>query len=299
LKTVSGEILVSKECSQMQQSEEQWTIIHSGGRSFDIRCITDVFKYRSLLAELTKKRIRSVYTQTVLGPLWLIIQPFLTTVVFVLILQKMIGIPVQGRSSFVFYSSAVVLWGYFAKSVNAVSNVFISNRHIFSKLSFPKFVVPLAEIFANLIKFTFQFTVLLIVYCTMFRKSFTEVSPVSVLCCAAAFVEVTLFAIGTGLVAASLTTIFRDTSIMVSYGVNLLFYATPILYPVNKIPADLWKILKFNPMTSAIDLFRFPFSGSLSVSGGMITSGAMVSLLLFVIGLILFVVTQRSCVDKI
>jgi lipopolysaccharide transport system permease protein len=88
LKTVSGEILVSKECSQMQQSEEQWTIIHSGGRSFDIRCITDVFKYRSLLAELTKKRIRSVYTQTVLGPLWLIIQPFLTTVVFVLILQK-------------------------------------------------------------------------------------------------------------------------------------------------------------------------------------------------------------------
>lgn len=299
MKTVSGNELTINKCSVLEHSEGQWTRIHCAASKFDIRCITDVFKYRFLLAELTKKSIRSVYTQTVLGPLWLIIQPLMTSVVFLLVFQKILGIPVQGHSSFVFYSSAVVLWGFFAKSVNAVSSVFISNRNTFSKLAFPKFIVPLAEILANCTKFIFQFTILLIVYIIMFRKSFAVVSPVSMLCCVAALIETSVFAIGTGLIAASLTTIFRDTSIMVSYGVNLLFYATPILYPPNRIPVNLWKILQCNPMVSAIDLFRFPFSGSLFVSSSMIASGAAVSLLLCIIGMTLFVITQRSCVDKI
>jgi lipopolysaccharide transport system permease protein len=280
-------------------SEPKWTIIHRSGNGFDLRCITDVFRYSFLIRELTIKGIRSVYTQTLLGPFWLIVQPLLTSVVFVHVFQKILGIPVQGHSSFVFYSSGVVLWGYFAKSVNAMSNIFINNHKVFGKLVFPRLVVPVAEVIANLFKFSLQFLTLLVIYLFFFKESFTIISPVTVICFVVALLQVTIFATGMGMISASLSTVFRDMSIIVTYIVNLLFYATPILYPINKIPGKMWRVLQFNPMTSAIDIFRYPFSGSILVNGYVMLFGAAVSVLFCLVGLIMFVIVQRSCIDKI
>jgi lipopolysaccharide transport system permease protein len=258
-----------------------------------------VVKYRFLISELIKKNVHSVYAQTLLGPFWLIAQPVLTSLMFVLVFQEIVSLPIQGRSAFVFYSSGVVLWGYFAKSVNSLSYTFLANYALFSRLSFPKFVVPVADVAGNLSKFALQYLLLIVIFLLLVDDHSRLFSPVAVLCFLTALLLVSMCAIGIGLTTASLSLSYRDLGIIVGYGINLLFYATPILYSVNKIPSKLQIFFKLNPIATAIDIFRYPLSGTLNVTGTMIISGFLVALICCSTGLFLFTVTQRTCVDKI
>jgi lipopolysaccharide transport system permease protein len=279
--------------------DHQWTKVYKSSPKIDISCITDVFKYKFLISELIKKNVRSVYMQTLLGPFWLIAQPVLTSLMFVLVFQKVILLPIQGRSAFVFYSSGVVLWGYFAKSVNSLSYTFLSNYALFSQLSFPKFVVPVADIAGNLFKFVVQLSLLIILFFILTGEYSRLLSPVAVLCFFAALLQVSLFAVGIGLATASLSLTYRDLGMIVGYGINLLFYATPILYSVNRVPSKFRIFFQLNPIATAIDIFRYPMSGTLNVTATMIASGFAVALVCCITGLVLFTVTQRTCVDKI
>jgi lipopolysaccharide transport system permease protein len=277
----------------------KWTRINTPLTGLNGNGIADLFKYTFLLKELTKKNIRSAYTKTLLGPLWIILQPVMTTIVFIIVFQKVILIPVQGSSSFVFYSSGIVLWQYFSKSVNSLSNTFISNNGLFSRISFPRIVAPIADISANLFKFTLQYITLVIIYITIFHHSFTIISPMVLVCLIVALFQVSMLAMGLGLITASFRMVFRDMGIMVSYGVNLLFYITPIVFPIHRIPGNIKRLFLLNPMASAVDLFRIPVAGVLSVSSMVIIYGIIVSLVVFLIGLLLFANAQRSCTDKV
>ncbi len=282
-----------------KSTDNQWTKVYTSRPGIDFSCITDVFKYKFLISELIKKNVRTVYAQTFLGPLWLIAQPVLTSLMFVLVFRKIISLPIQGRSAFVFYSSGVVLWGYFAKSVNSLSYTFLGNYSLFSRLSFPKIVVPVADVAGNLFKFVLQYLLLVILFLVLVDDHSRLFSPVTVLCFLAALLLVSMFAIGIGLTTASLSLSYRDLGIIVGYGINLLFYATPIFYSVNNVPSKLQIFFKLNPIATAIDIFRYPMSGTLNVTTAMIVSGFSVALLCCSAGLILFTVSQRTCVDKI
>jgi lipopolysaccharide transport system permease protein len=208
------------------------------------------------------------------------------------------SLPVQGRSAFVFYLSGMVLWGYFAKSVNSLSYTFIANYALFSRLSFPRFVVPVADVAGNLFKFALQYSLLLVLFFLFAEVHSQLFSPAAVLCFIAALLLVTLFAVGIGLITASLSLSYRDLGIVVSYGVNILFYATPVFYSVNHVPPKFRVFFQLNPIASAIDMFRYPLSGTLNVTGTTITIGFAVALSICITGLVLFTVSQRTCIDK-
>lgn len=273
--------------------------MYTSSPGIDFSCITEVLKYRFLISELIKKNVRSVYTQTFLGPFWLIAQPVLTSLMFVVVFQKVILLPIQGRSAFVFYSSGVVLWGYFAKSVNSLSYTFIANHDLFSRLSFPKFVVPAADIAGNLIKFIMQYLLLLIPISILTNDHSRLFSPAMVLCFITGLLLVSLFAVGIGLTTASLSLSFRDLGILVGYGINLLFYAMPIFYSVNSIPSKYRIFFQMNPIATAIDIFRYPVSGVLNVTESTVILGFAVALLFCTLGLVLFTISQKTCVDKL
>jgi lipopolysaccharide transport system permease protein len=280
-------------------TDNQWTKVYTSSPGIDFTCITDAFKYRFLISELIKKNVRSVYTQTFFGPIWLIVQPVLTSLIFVLVFQKVISLPIQGRSAFAFYSSGVILWGYFSKSVNSLSYTFIANHDLFSRLSFPKFVVPAADIAGNLFKFIMQYLLLLVPISLLVNDHSLLFSPAMVLCFMTALLLVSLFAIGIGLTTASLSLSFRDLGILVGYGINLFFYATPIFYSVNSIPSKYRIFFRMNPIATAIDIFRYPLSGVLNVTGPTVTLGFAVALLCCISGLVLFTISQKTCVDKL
>ncbi|HEX2955478.1 MAG TPA: ABC transporter permease [Chitinispirillaceae bacterium] len=280
-------------------ADNQWTKVYTSRPGIDFACITDVFKYKFLISELIKKNVRSVYTQTLLGPFWLIAQPVLTSLMFVLVFQKVISLPIQGRSAFVFYSSGVVLWGYFAKSVNSLSYTFLSNYTLFSRLSFPKLVIPVADVAGNFFKFTLQYSLLLVLYLLLVNDHSQLFSPAALFCFLAAILMVSAFAVGIGLTTASLSLSYRDLGIIVGYGINLLFYATPILYSVSRVPSKYRIFFQLNPIAIAIDIFRYPMSGTLNVTGTMVASGFAVALVCCITGLVLFTISQRTCVDKI
>jgi lipopolysaccharide transport system permease protein len=288
---------------KLEQSQNHidhyWTKVYKSGAGIDITCITDVFQYRFLICELIKKNVHSVYAQTFLGPIWLIVQPVLTSLIFVLVFQKVISLPIQGRSAFAFYSSGVILWGYFSKSVNSLSYTFIANHDLFSRLSFPKFVVPAADIAGNLFKFILQYLLLLIPISLLINEPSRLFSPAMVLCFITGLLLVSLFAVGIGLTTASLSLSFRDLGILVGYGINLLFYATPIFYSVNSIPSKYRIFFQMNPMATAIDIFRYPVSGVLNVTVPTVTLGFAVALLCCTSGLVLFTISQKTCVDKL
>lgn len=283
----------------MKETDNQWTKMYTSRLSVDFSCITDIFKYKFLISELIKKNVRSVYTQTLLGPFWLIVQPVLTSMMFVLVFQKIITLPIQGRSAFVFYSSGVVLWGYFAKSVNSLSYTFLSNSALFSRLSFPKLVVPVADVVGNLFKFVLQYLLLIVIFLLLVDDHSRLLSPGAVLSFFAALLLVSMCAIGIGLTTASVSLSYRDLGMIVGYGINLLFYATPIFYSVNNIPLKFQIFFKLNPIATAVDIFRYPLSGTLNVTGSMIISGFAVALFCCITGLVLFTFSQRTCVDKI
>jgi ABC-type polysaccharide/polyol phosphate export permease len=160
-------------------------------------------------------------------------------------------------------------------------------------------VIPVADVAGNLFKFVFQYLLLIVIFLLLVDDYSRLFSPAAVLCFFVALLLVSMCAIGVGLTTASLSLSYRDLGIIVGYGINLLFYVTPIFYSVNNIPSKLRIFFKLNPIATAIDIFRYPMSGTLNVTVSMITSGFAVALLCCITGLVLFTITQRTCVDKI
>jgi lipopolysaccharide transport system permease protein len=280
-------------------TEEHWDLVIEGKTSlFDLK-FADVWRYRDLLVMFVKRDFVSFYKQTILGPLWFFIQPIFTTLVFTFVFGNLAGISTDGLPHSLFYLSGITAWNYFSDCLTKTSTVFRDNANIFGKVYFPRLILPLSIVVSNLIRFGVQLLLLItmMVYFGYVGANFhvtwaIVLFPVLVLLMA-------LLGLGLGLIITAMTTKYRDLSFLVTFGVQLLMYGTTVIYPLSAAPEKYRKFIELNPMTGIIEAFRFAFLGEGYFTAWSLGYSAIFTLIITILGIIIFNKTERSFVDTI
>ena len=264
--------------------------------------LKEIWDYRDLLFLFVKRDFVSTYKQTVLGPLWFIIQPIFTTLIFTLIFGKLASIPTDNLPPVLFYMCGITCWNYFAECLIKTSNTFTSNANIFGKVYFPRLVVPISIIFSNLIKFFIQVLIFIIIL-IYYNFSGANVHPNKIIL----VLPVLLFlmaglGLGFGILISSLSTKYRDFQFLVAFGVQLFMYATPIVYPLSlaneKLGSFSW-IAYCNPMSSIVEAMKFAFLGQGEFSLTHLSYSFLFMTILLVIGIITFNKVEQNFMDTV
>jgi len=280
-------------------NEENWSLIITPKRKvFDLQ-IRELIRYRDLIFLFVKRDFVTQYKQTILGPLWFVINPLISTVMYTFIFGRLANIGTDGIPYTLFYYSGTMLWTFFSGCFLDSSNVFINNADIFGKVYFPRLVAPINYIFSNGIKILVQFVMLsaffvyhLIIGTPLQPTWFMLFFPLLVIWLA-------VIGVGAGIIVSSLTTKYRDLRQLVGFTINLFMYASPVVYPLSEIPKRFIWVAYVNPVCAPIELFRAWFFGSASVNRYMILSSLGISVFLVIIGLILFNQNEQNFIDVV
>ena len=265
---------------------------------FDLN-LNQIWKFKDLLFLFVWRDFVSVYKQTILGPLWFFIQPILTSITFTIIFGNFAQISTDGMPKIIFYMAGITMWNYFADCLNKTSNTFVANQGLFGKVYFPRLIVPLSVIVTNLLKFGIQIFLFMGFWTYYYMMSDTLepnwyilIFPLLVLIMAA-------LGLGFGMVISALTTKYRDLTFLIGFGVQLLMYGSPVIYPLSTVPEKYQWIIKLNPMTSIIDTFKHAFMGTGSFDGyNLLYSGIFAVCILF-LGLVVFNKVEKSFIDTV
>ena len=270
---------------------------NSSGLNLKIR---EVWRYRDLILLFVRRDFVAQYKQTILGPLWLVLQPLLTTLTFYIIFSKIAKIPTAGVDPILFYLSGITLWNYFSDCITKTSNTFVANAGIFGKVYFPRLVIPISVILSNLIKFTVQFVLLIGVFFIQWLRNDLTFQSNFILFLLPVFVLImALMGLGLGLIFSALTVKYRDLSYLLTFSVQLLMYATPILYPLTIAQGTFRNVIAFNPLTSLFESFRYGlFSTGAMDWLGMLYTVAF-TLVAIVLGILVFNRVERSFMDTV
>ena len=270
---------------------------------FDID-FKDLWHYKDLVWMLVKRDFTLIYKQTVLGPAWVVIQPMLTTLVFTVIFGNVAGLPTDGIPRFMFYMSGNIAWSYFANCLTQTSNTFISNRNLFGKVYFPRLCMPLSTVISQLINFFVQFAVFLgfVVYYALRPGSAVQPNWRLIALTPLMLLQLGMLGLGFGIIVSSMTTKYRDLSLLVSFGVHLWMYATPVAYPASLVAErypQLLGVYMINPMTPLIELFRSAYLGSACYYLNYYWLSIAITVLVFVLGVILFSHVEKTFMDTV
>lgn len=279
--------------------ENYWTKeIKPQKRLLDVD-IKGLWRYRDLYYMYVKRDIITVYKQTVLGPLWFLIQPILTTIMFMFVFGNLAGISTDGMPQPLFYMAGILLWTYFSNCFNSCSNVFATNANVFGKVYFPRLVVPLSSITSNLVKLGIQLLLFIAIY-IYFAVNGAPVKINGYIILFPFLVFLTAFhALSWGLIISALTTKYRDLRQLVGFGVQLLMYATPVIYPMSTTSGKIRTILELNPLTPIFEAFKYSCMGCGSLSwGGLLYSTVFMLIALF-LSVIIFNRTERNFMDTV
>lgn len=280
--------------------QENWDLSirpHSGWLDLHL---ADVWRYRDLLWMFVARDFVAVYKQTILGPLWFIIQPLFTTVVFTIIFTGIAKLPTDGMPPMLFFLAGTTPWNYFAACLNNTSNTFVGNAGIFGKVYFPRLIVPLSIVVSKIIQFGIQFLLFLGFFAWYFATG-AVLNPHWILIPILVPLLILLMAalgLGAGIIISSLTTKYRDFTFLLAFGIQLMMYATPIIYPLSVVPEKYRWIILLNPMTAPVETFRVLFLGgpvpwsSLGISAGITT-------VLLLLGMIMFNKVEKSFMDTV
>ena len=268
--------------------DSNWTMeIRSRSGWFDIN-LSELWQYRDLIMLFVQRDFIAYYKQTVLGPLWFILQPLFTTVVFTIIFSSIAHIPTDGFPPFLFYLSGTIAWTYFATCMTKTSNTFMANAGIFGKVYFPRLVVPISIVISNLISFAIQFGLFLIFLLWFYLNGSTIQPNVWILLTPLLLVQMAALGLGMGILISSLTTKYRDLALAFGFGVQLWMYATPVVYPLSQIPAQWQWLFALNPMTAIVETFRYAFLGSGAIQSWMLGVSLGMTILVLILGIVLF-----------
>jgi len=288
---------------QQQQSPAKWdTVIRPRNGWFDID-FKGLMKYRDLIMLMVKRNFTVLYKQTILGPAWVVIQPLLTTLVFTIIFGKVAGLPTDGMPMFVFYMGGNVCWNYFSNCLINTSNTFIKNSDIFGKVYFPRLCMPFATIITELINFFVQFALFLIVV-IYYASKLNSIHPNWELIALTPLllIQLGILGLGFGIIVSALTTKYRDLAMLVSFGVHLWMYATPVTYSTSMIAEKYPQMMGFymlNPITPIIELFRAAYLGTEIYSYGYNLQSVIVTIVVFLIGVVLFSRIEKTFMDTV
>jgi len=277
----------------------EWTsIIKPVTGWFDIH-LGELWRYRDLIMLFVRRDFVAVYKQTILGPLWFLLQPLFTTIVFTVIFGKIAKIPTDGLPQVLFYLSGIVVWNYFANCLNKTSDTFVANAGIFGKVWFPRLSVPISIVISNLITFAIQF-VLFLCFWVYFLLSGSTINPQPlILILPLLILQMAALGLGCGIIVSSLTTKYRDLTYLVGFGVQLWMFATPVVYPISRIPARFQWIIALNPMAPIVELFRYAFLGAGTIIPWQIGLSILNTIIILFIGIILFSRIEKSFMDTV
>lgn len=279
--------------------ENKWDIeIKPKKKLLDVD-IKGLWRYRDLYWMYVKRDIVTVYKQTILGPLWFLIQPILTTIMFMFVFGGLAGISTDGMPQPLFYMSGILLWNYFSSAFLASSNVFTLNANVFGKVYFPRLVVPLSGITSNLIKFGIQLLLFVSMYLFYwFRGAPLQVNWTLVLFPFLIFL-IAFHAMSWGLIISALTTKYRDLTQLVTFGIQLFMYATPVIYPLSAAPEKYRDLISLNPLTPIFEAFKYSCMGCGSLDwGGLLYSTVFMCITLF-LSVIIFSRVERNFMDTV
>lgn len=287
---------------------DNWDMVIEPQRSLlDLR-LGELWRYKDLVMLFVRRDFVSVYKQTILGPLWYLIQPLMTAIIFTFIFGNIASLPTDGLPQFLFYMSGTVVWSYFASCLTKTSETFVQNANLFGKVYFPRLAVPVSILISNLITFLIQFTMFLVFVLYFVLRSpdtlsgrgtpiqlnwlWIALSPILILMMAG-------LGLGFGIIISSLTTKYRDLRFLVTFGVALLMYAAPVIYPVSSIPARFQWVILANPMTPIIEAFRYAFlgAGETNINYLLYSFGFMV--VVVAIGSVIFNRVEQTFMDTV
>jgi lipopolysaccharide transport system permease protein len=275
-----------------------WTVIRPRGRWFDLR-LRELWSYRDLVGLLVRRDFVAQYKQTILGPLWHVVYPLLTTVTFTIVFGRIARIPTDSLPPFLFYLSGNILWGYFSNSFTKTSNTFVSNASVFGKVYFPRLAVPLSTLGSSLIGFLIQLAIFL-GFLAYFMAQGAPVDPNRwVLATPLLLVPMAGLGLGGGIILSALTTRYRDLTSVVTFGVSLLMYMTPVVYPLSAVPESYRGIVMINPLTPIVEAFRFAFLGVGTVSVSHLAYTGVVTIATLFFGVLIFNRVERTFMDTV
>jgi lipopolysaccharide transport system permease protein len=273
-------------------------VIRPHRKWFDLK-LGQLWRYRDLVLLFVRRDFVSLYKQTILGPLWYLIQPLLTTITFTVVFGNIAKLPTDGLPQFLFYMAGTTVWTYFATCLTKTSDTFVANANLFGKVYFPRLAVPVSILISNLIAFGIQFVFFLafMVYFAL-RGSPVHPSPY-ILLTPVLLLMMAGLGLGFGLIVSALTTKYRDLRFLVQFGVQLLMYATPVVYSISSIPARFRPFIMANPMTPVIESFRFAFLGGGAVNLGGLAYSFAFMVVIVAIGAVIFNRVEATFVDTL
>lgn len=278
-------------------SNDNITYIEAKNKLFSVN-FRELFRYRDLIWLFVKRDLVNSYKQ-MLGPIWILINPLLSTTVFTVIFGVIAGISTDGVPPFLFYMSGNVLWSFFSSNLNKGSSTFLSNARIFGKVYFPRLVMPIANVIFNFINFALQ-TVVYIILVVVYALMGTGVHPnLMILLTPLLVLQTALLGMGIGLIVSSITTKYRDLNILVNFGISLLMYITPVVYPISEAPLGLGTVLLLNPVAPIVETYRYAFlgSGAFHWVYWLVSLGVTALILLF--GLVIFNKVEKNFIDTV
>jgi lipopolysaccharide transport system permease protein len=292
--------LASEMKEKVSPVDEQWNMVikpKTGKLSLNVG---ELRQSKDLLFIFVRRDFVAFYKQTILGPIWFFIQPLLTTLMYLLIFGKVAKLSTDGVPPLLFYLAGVTCWSYCSETLTKISDTFILNANIFGKVYFPRLVLPLSIVLSNLIKFAIQLILFLLVWGYFFfiEKKDIHITWALILL-PYLIVLLSLLSLGLGILFSALTTKYRDLRFLLSFGVQLLMFATPVVYPLSLAPKKYQWMIVANPFTAIIEAFRYAFTGSGNLTWQSLGYSSLATLVILVIGILVFNKVERTFMDTV
>lgn len=280
------------------QGENWTTVIKPKTGWFDIN-LKELIQYKDLIVMFVKRDFKTLYKQTILGPLWIIINPLLTTLMFTVVFGNIANISTDGMPQIVFYMLGTTVWTYFSSCLTKTSSTFTGNAAIFGKVYFPRLVTPISTVISGLINFGVQFLMFL-GFMAYFMVKGSPIHPnLWILITPLLLVQLAALALGFGIIISSLTTKYRDLAVLVTFGVQLWMYATPVVYPASQIGGKLKTLMMLNPVSPIVETFRYVFLGCGSIPWNYLGISVITTLVVLFAGVVLFSRVEKTFMDTV
>lgn len=279
--------------------QKEYTFIIKPKRSLLEINLKEIWQYRDLLFLLVKRDFISVYKQTILGPIWFFLQPIMMTITFTIIFGNVAQISTGEIPKTLFYLIGITFWNYFASCLTSTSNTFIANSSVFGKVYFPRLIVPISVVVSNLMKLGIQLMLLIVIW-SYYLFSSSSVNPQFTLFVLPVFIFIyAIMGLGFGLIFSALTTKYRDLNFLIAFGVQLLMYASAVIFPVSVVPVEKQWILFLNPLVSLMEAIKFSFTGHGVFSIPYLLYSSIFSIVILIVGALVFNKVEKGFIDTV
>lgn len=283
----------------MSVEREHWTeVIEPRNNLMDLR-LAELWRYRDLVLMFVRRDFVANYKQTILGPIWFFLQPLLTTITYLFIFGRVAGLSTDGVPMLLFYLAGVTIWNYFSETLTKTATVFKDNAQMFGKVYFPRITMPFSIVISNLVRFLIQFLLFIVVW-AWYMVQTDKVHPnIYILLTPVLVLMMGLMALGFGMIISAMTTKYKDLIFLLTFGIQLLMFATPVIYPLSSIPDKYKLLIQANPMSAIVETFRYAYLGSGSFTWASLGYSAGMCVIVLLLGTVVFNKVERNFTDVV